>query len=273
MKYVEEEITLAELADRFLSLNDLETPEIYDMESLGIEVETIDPSTGMRVFKPIKSFVVKNPVSVHYSDGQLKGTSNHRVIENGVEIRLEDHPGFQLIEEPINVVDIEVADLSSYLANGRLHHNTTSGGKAIGFAASTRLRLTQVGKIKHNSTGVVIGIKTKAVVLKNRLGPPLREVEFDIYFHRGIDDYTSWLTALKENEIIKQAGAWYSYKDEKFQTKDFPQFLEKDKARKQELYDKLCEIMVMKYENDFDPNSVSHEAVETPAEAKQLLTD
>ena len=65
MKYVEEEITLAELADRFLSLNDFETPEIYDMDSMGIEVETVDPSTGDKAFRPIKNFVVKNTVSAH----------------------------------------------------------------------------------------------------------------------------------------------------------------------------------------------------------------
>lgn len=151
---------------------------------------------------------------------------------------------------------------------------TTSGGKAIGFAASTRIRLSQTGKIKHSS-GVVIGIKSKAVILKNRLGPPLREAEFDIYFHRGIDDYTSWLTALKEHGIVKQAGAWYSYNDEKFQSKDFPTFLEKDKKRKEELYTKICDVMIMKYEKDFDPSTVSHEAVEDPevVSTRQLLND
>jgi recombination protein RecA len=153
---------------------------------------------------------------------------------------------------------------------------TTSGGKAIGFHASTRIRLSQVGKLK-DSAGNIIGITTKAVVTKNRLGPPYREAEFDIYFNRGIDDYSSWLDVLKENGIVKQAGAWYSYNDEKFQGKDFPTFLESNQERKSELYDKICEALIMKYEKDFDPTAVNKEAAEDEDEVsppnKQLLND
>jgi len=115
------------------------------------------------------------------------------------------------------------------------------------------------------------------VVTKNRLGPPYREAEFDIYFNRGIDDYSSWLDVLKENGIVKQAGAWYSYNDEKFQGKDFPTFLESNQERKSELYDKICEALIMKYEKDFDPTAVNKEAAEDEDEVsppnKQLLND
>jgi recombination protein RecA len=89
---------------------------------------------------------------------------------------------------------------------------TTSGGKAIAFHASTRLRLSLLGKIS-NSSGDVIGVKVKANVVKNRLGPPHRTAEFEIYFNRGIDDLGSWLKVLKENKMVKQAGAWYAYVD------------------------------------------------------------
>ena len=152
---------------------------------------------------------------------------------------------------------------------------TTSGGKAIGFHASTRIRLSQVGKLK-DTTGNVIGITTKAVITKNRLGPPYREAEFNIYFNRGIDDYSSWLDVLKENSIIKQSGAWYSYDDEKFQAKDFSNFLESNQERKTQLYDKICEAVIMKYKTDFDPASVSIEAAEDEDELNpttQLLND
>lgn len=126
---------------------------------------------------------------------------------------------------------------------------TTSGGKAIAFHASTRIRLSQTGKIK-DSAGNVIGVHVKAVIVKNRLGPPWREVEFDIYFDRGIDDYSTWLATLKELEIVSQSGAWYSYEKEKFQAKDFPEFLEKDADRKEVLYNAMCEALIMKYKTD-----------------------
>lgn len=262
LPYVEEEVTLAELADRFLSLNDFETPEIYDMDSMGIEVETIDPVTGDKVFRAIKNFVVKNTVSTHYTDGVIKGTANHRVIENGKEVRLEEHSEFRMVEEQINVVDIEVEEFASYLANGRLHHNTTSGGKAIAFHASTRLRLSLMGKIS-NSAGDVIGVKVKANVVKNRLGPPHRTAEFEIYFNRGIDDVGAWLSVMKENKMVKQGGAWYVYTDPttgeetKFQSKEFSAFLEANVERKERIYAEICESLIMRYQSEFDPENVS----------------
>jgi recombination protein RecA len=137
---------------------------------------------------------------------------------------------------------------------------TTSGGKAIAFHASTRLRLSLLGKNK-NVNKEVVGVKIKAVVIKNRLGPPHRTAEFDIFFDRGIDDYGSWLEVMKDGKMIKQAGAWYTYIDEttgeeiKFQSKDFVDFLEKDPVRKEKIYDQICNELIMKYQAEFDPET------------------
>jgi recombination protein RecA len=139
---------------------------------------------------------------------------------------------------------------------------TTSGGKAIAFHASTRIRLSLTGKIK-NTEGDVIGVKVKAVLEKNRLGPPHRTAEFEIYFNRGIDDYSAWIKVLKDHKIIKQSGAWYTYIDEttgeeiKFQSKDFPNFIDVDPERKELLYDKMCQALIMRYQTEFDPDNVS----------------
>lgn len=139
---------------------------------------------------------------------------------------------------------------------------TTSGGKAIAFHASTRIRLSQTGKLKDKD-GNIIGVEVKANVVKNRLGPPHRTAEFEIYFNRGIDDYTSWLSVMKEYKLIKQAGAWYTYVDEvsgeetKFQGKEFPQFLEANDVRREKIYKSICDALIMKYETEFDPDQVS----------------
>jgi recombination protein RecA len=133
---------------------------------------------------------------------------------------------------------------------------TTSGGKAIAFHASTRIRLSQTGKLK-DSDGNIVGVSVKADVVKNRLGPPHRKAEFNIYFNRGIDDYSSWLDVLSDNGIVKKSGAWYSYKDEKFQSKEFPTFLDADPARKEEFYNAICDLLVMKYQTEFDPDAIS----------------
>ncbi len=133
---------------------------------------------------------------------------------------------------------------------------TTSGGKAIAFHASTRIRLSQTGKLK-DAAGNIVGVSVKADVVKNRLGPPHRKAEFNIYFNRGIDDNSSWLDVLSENGIIKKSGAWYSYNDEKFQAKEFPTFLEADATRKETFYNAICDALIMKYQTEFDPDAIS----------------
>lgn len=139
---------------------------------------------------------------------------------------------------------------------------TTSGGKAIAFHASTRLRLSLMGKIS-NSSGDVIGVKVKANCVKNRLGPPHRTAEFEIYFNRGIDDTGAWLKMMKELKLVKQGGAWYVYTDPttgeetKFQSKDFAAFLEEDEVRKELLYTEICDSLIMKYQSEFDPEDVN----------------
>ena len=141
---------------------------------------------------------------------------------------------------------------------------TTSGGKALGFHASTRLRLSQSGKIK-NKSGDIVGVKVKAKVIKNRLGPPHREADFEIYFDRGIDDYSAWLDIMKQNNLIKQSGAWYTYVDTdtgeeiKFQSKEFPEFLDDIQERKQKLYKQICDAVILRYRTEFDPDNVDVE--------------
>jgi len=135
---------------------------------------------------------------------------------------------------------------------------TTSGGKAIGFHASCRLRLKAAGQIKTKVNGKdqVIGIKTKAQVVKNRMGPPLRTAEFNILFDSGIDDYGSWLQIMKDAKIVSQAGAWYTYTDEvtgeiiKFQSKEFDAKILGDPERKERLYNQICDSMIMDYKTD-----------------------
>jgi recombination protein RecA len=141
---------------------------------------------------------------------------------------------------------------------------TTSGGKAIGFHSSVRIRLKSIGQIKMKKGMVeqVIGIKTNATVIKNRMGPPLRSIEYDIYFDSGIDDYGSWLSILKEQKLVTQAGAWYTYQvvdpdtgeveDIKFQSKDFYEKVLSNQALKDSVYEQICDRLILKYKMNVD---------------------
>ena len=140
---------------------------------------------------------------------------------------------------------------------------TTSGGKAIAFHASTRIRLSQMGKIK-DSTGTVIGVNVRAKVDKSRHGPPHREAVFDVYFNRGMDDHAAWLEAMVDNKLIKKAGAWYTFTDDagvetKLQSKEFKHFLEADPVRREQIYNKICDASIMKYVQDVDQDQLIRE--------------
>lgn len=129
------------------------------------------------------------------------------------------------------------------------------GGKALPHHASVQIRLVKIGKIK-NKKGDIIGIRTKASVIKNRLGPPQRNAEFEIYFDRGVDDTESWLDVLKTASLVKQGGAWYTYVQEstgeelKFQSKDFTDMLQADDDLRDEIYRKMCESYILQYRSN-----------------------
>jgi len=133
---------------------------------------------------------------------------------------------------------------------------TTSGGKAIAFHSSVRLRLKSIGQIKlkdDNGREEVFGIKTRAQVIKNRMGPPLRSIDYEIYFDSGIDDYGSWLTMLKDFKLVSQAGAWYTYTDTntgeeiKFQSKDFQGKLLDQPGMRDQIYNAICDKYILNY--------------------------
>jgi len=138
---------------------------------------------------------------------------------------------------------------------------TTSGGMGIQFAASVRLRLYKAKKIKKKTMlgDETVGIMAKATIFKNRLGPPERSCDFDIFYNSGIDDYGSWLHILKKANIIKTSGAWFSYDivdhetgevtdTWKFQTKDFVSKLESDSELRERIYNDMADAVIMQYQ-------------------------
>jgi recombination protein RecA len=127
---------------------------------------------------------------------------------------------------------------------------TTSGGKALPFHASTRIRLKNLGQIKTGNK--IVGMKCRAQIIKNRLGPPLRHADYDMYFDSGIDNYGGWLTVMKEHKLVKQAGAWYTLEyrkqEHKFQSKDFKELMENNDGLRNHLYKQICEKSVLQYQ-------------------------
>ena len=142
---------------------------------------------------------------------------------------------------------------------------TTAGGKAIPFHASVRLRLKNTGQIKAKINGVeqIVGSKTNVQVVKNRIGPPHRKVDYEIYYDSGIDNYGGWLAIMKTFDIVTQAGAHYTLQDVdhetgetfgevKFQSKNFVDKVINIPAIKDRLYKRICDAYIFKYQAGID---------------------
>jgi len=136
---------------------------------------------------------------------------------------------------------------------------TTSGGKGLPFHASVRVRLKAMGQIKQKTGAIeqVIGIKARAQVIKNRIGPSFRIADFDIYFDRGIYDYESWLNIMKDNDLVSRSNPGFKIIDHKgeerkFEVKNWGEMVENDLEFKEFLYQKICDLQIMKYKTITD---------------------
>jgi len=91
---------------------------------------------------------------------------------------------------------------------------TTTGGNALKFYASVRLDIRRIGQIKDGPDNI-LGNRTKVKVVKNKVSPPFKVVEFDIMYGEGISKVGEIIDLGVEFEIVKKAGSWFSYEGNK----------------------------------------------------------
>jgi len=90
---------------------------------------------------------------------------------------------------------------------------TTTGGNALKFYSSVRLDIRRIGAIKKGDE--ILGNETRVKVVKNKLAPPFKQAEFEILYGEGISHLGELIDLGVQHDMVKKAGAWYSYKDDR----------------------------------------------------------
>ena len=152
---------------------------------------------------------------------------------------------------------------------------TTTGGNALKFYASVRLDIRRIGAIKEasqtNAKGepMVVGNRTRVKVVKNKMAPPFREVEFDIMYGQGISRPGDVIDMASDLGIVDKSGAWFSYQGERIGQgrENAKTYLEQNPA----LMDKLEQMVLQKY--NIVRNGVVPTVETAPAEGATKKTE
>ena len=118
---------------------------------------------------------------------------------------------------------------------------TTTGGNALKFYASVRIEVRRIESIDAKGEEVAVGNRVRVKVVKNKVAPPFRKVELDIYFGKGISAISSILDAAVKHELIDKRGAWFSIGEDKIGQgrENAIKFLEDNADFRNELEEKL----------------------------------
>ena len=143
---------------------------------------------------------------------------------------------------------------------------TTTGGRALKFYSSVRLDIRRIKTIQQGDN--MIGNRTRVKVVKNKVAPPFKVVEFDIMYGTGISKSGVILDSAVDEDIVEKAGSWYSYNGEKL-----GQGREKVKQYLEENEDILNEIEAKLRETINNGDKKSKKTKETDEESEEKIED
>ena len=148
---------------------------------------------------------------------------------------------------------------------------TTTGGNALKFYASVRIDIRRIGQIKDKD--LTVGNTTRAKVVKNKVAPPFRQVEFDIMYGKGISKLGEILDLAVSANLVEKAGAWYSYGEQRIGQgrENAKVFLENNPVVAQEIEKKVLQNAGVLSEVMLEGENISNDApVEAAADSQPV---
>ena len=191
-------------------------------QKLGVQLDgdkfmLSQPSTGEEGLDICEKFVKSNAVDVVVIDSvaalvpqvEMKGEIGDTFV--GVQARMMSQALRRLttVIGKTDAVVIFINQLREKIGVMFGNPETTPGGRALKFYSSVRIDIRRIGAIKNGD--VIIGNRTKATVVKNKVAPPFRRAEFDILYTEGISTSGDLIDLGLQYGFVLKAGAWFSY--------------------------------------------------------------
>lgn len=191
-------------------------------QKLGVQINgdsflLSQPSTGEEGLDICEKFVKSNAVDVVVIDSvaalvpqaEMKGEIGDSFV--GVQARMMSQALRRLttVIGKTEAVVVFINQLREKVGVMFGNPETTPGGRALKFYSSVRIDVRRIGAIKNGDE--IIGNRTKATVVKNKVAPPFRRAEFDIMYSEGISTAGDIIDLGLEHGVITKAGAWFSY--------------------------------------------------------------
>lgn len=198
--------------------------DINYAQDLGVQVDSLilsQPDSGEQALEITDTLIRSRAIDIVVIDSvaalvpqvELDGEMTDQTI--GVQARLMSK-ALRKMAGVINqsgVIVIFINQLREKVGIMFGNPETTTGGRALKFYSSVRIDIRKADIIKNGTD--IVGTKSRVKIIKNKVAPPFKQVEVDIIYGKGISKVGEVIDLGVEYGIVKKAGAWYSYNDEK----------------------------------------------------------